>query len=196
MSAGNNLLKGDYVKASWQYLAASRMEAYLRQEGKKLELVNRAIALAFAAPVSPEAHRVVCALCLSETARRSHMFPLVGKLYRADILGSEEVRGVEAFLPESLKSKDQEGVSRVSQATFSRNMIPIINSFSAIRLRTLQQLIGLPDLQELLVLLEKTYQEGEISIDQLTETVHLKPTLQPQEFVKDFLSQVDLLLQE
>ena len=46
-------------------------------------------------------------------------------------------------------------------------MIPIINSFSSIKLNTLVGLIDIKGTRELLILLEKTYQGGEIKIDQL-----------------------------
>lgn len=52
-SAGNNFLKGDYAKAAWEYLAAARMEAYVHDEQMRTQLVERAIAFAFAAPIGP-----------------------------------------------------------------------------------------------------------------------------------------------
>jgi len=45
-------------------------------------------------------------------------------------------------LPYVLKEKDNEGISKIRQAAFSRNMIPIINSFSSIKIKTLLKLIG------------------------------------------------------
>ncbi len=81
-NAGNNFLKGDYSQAAMQYLATSRMEAYVKDEKKKLELVNLAIAFAFIAPINPSTHKVICALCLNETAQKSTLVGLVSKLYR------------------------------------------------------------------------------------------------------------------
>ncbi len=52
ISAGNNLLKGDYSKAALQYLTAARMEAYVKDEEKKMELINKAVAFIFVAPIS------------------------------------------------------------------------------------------------------------------------------------------------
>jgi hypothetical protein len=63
-------------------------------------------------------------------------------------------------LPDNLKVKDTEGIARITQAAFSRNMIPIVNSFSSIKISTLLRLIGLGNVEELLLLLEKTYQAG------------------------------------
>jgi hypothetical protein len=51
-------------------------------------------------------------------------------------------------------------VSILEQAAFSRNMIPIINCFSSIKLPTLLRLSGVGSLDQLLVLLEKTYSSG------------------------------------
>lgn len=89
ISAGNNFLKGDYTKAALQYLTAARMEAYVREEAKKLELINKAIAFIFVAPISAESHKVICSLCLNEVAKRSELFPLVSKLYKEDIFSTE-----------------------------------------------------------------------------------------------------------
>lgn len=38
VSAGNNFLKGDYVKSATQYLSASRMEAFVKDDKTKKEL--------------------------------------------------------------------------------------------------------------------------------------------------------------
>lgn len=51
INAGNNFLKGDYTKAALQYLAAARMEAYVKDEIKKNELINKSIAFIFIAPI-------------------------------------------------------------------------------------------------------------------------------------------------
>lgn len=143
INAGNNFLKGDYTKAAMQYLAAARMEAYVKDENKKMELVNKAIAFIFVAPISPESHKVICSLCLNEFAKKSKLFGLVSKLYKEDIFTAEEIKTIESQLPENLKVRDNEGISRINQAAFSRNMIPIVNSFSSIKTNTLLRLIGL-----------------------------------------------------
>ena len=167
INAGNNYLKGNYTEASAQYLAAARMEAYVKDQATKAELINKSIAFAFVAPIDKATHKVICALCLNEAAQRSPLAGLVTKLYREDIISREEVARVQDLLPSRLFTKDSDGISKLEQAAFSHNMIPIINSFSTIRLKTLLQLIGLKDTHELLILLEKTYQRGEIKIDQL-----------------------------
>lgn len=196
VSAGNNFLKGDYTKAAMQYLAAGRMEAYVKEEGKKVELMSKAIAFIFIAPIAIESHKIICSLCLSEPAKKSPLYPLVTKLYREEIFTAEEVKKVEGWLPGHLGVKDSEGISRMEQAAFCRNMIPIINSFSSIKFNTLLRLIGGTSIKQLLLLLEKTYQRGEVSIDQVTETVYIKDTVEASELVKDFLTQIDDILAE
>ena len=64
----------------------------------------------------------------------------MSKLYREDIITKEDVAAVGAYLPNVLKVKDAEGVSVLEQSAFSRNMIPIINSFSTVKLATLLRL--------------------------------------------------------
>lgn len=75
-------------------------------------------------------------------------------------------------------------------------MIPIVNSFSSIKTNTLLRLIGLNNFDELLLLLEKTYQKGEISIDQVNDVVFIRNTVEVSEMVKDFLGQIDDILTE
>ena len=65
VSAGNNFLKKDYVKAAAQYLSASRMEAFLKDENKKITLAEKAIAFAFIAPIGQESHKIICTLCMN-----------------------------------------------------------------------------------------------------------------------------------
>ena len=99
INAGNNFLKGDYTKAAMQYLAAARMEAYVKDENKKMEFINKAIAFIFVAPISPESHKVICSLCLNEFAKKSKLFGLVSKLYKEDIFTGEEIKTIESYLP-------------------------------------------------------------------------------------------------
>jgi hypothetical protein len=94
ISAGNNFLKGDYTKAALQYLTAARMEAYVKDELKKMELINKAIAFIFVAPISAESHKIICSLCLNEFAKRSEFFPLVSKLYKEDIFTVDEIKKI------------------------------------------------------------------------------------------------------
>lgn len=95
-----------------------------------------------------------------------------------------------------MKVKDNEGISRINQAAFSRNMIPIVNSFSSIKTKTLLRLIGLNNIDELLLLLEKTYQKGEINIDQVNDVVYIRNTVEVSGMVKEFLGQIDDILME
>lgn len=94
-----------------------------------------------------------------------------------------------------MKTKDCEGIARITQAAFSRNMIPIVNSFSSIKIATLQRLIGLSSVDELLLLLEKTYQGGEINIDQIKDVIYIRNTIEVSDLVKDFLGKIDDILQ-
>lgn len=75
-------------------------------------------------------------------------------------------------------------------------MIPIINSFSSIKIGTLLRLIGIKDVDELLLLLEKTYQKGEIAIDQINDLIHIRSNIEVSDLVKDFLGQIDDILGE
>lgn len=73
-------------------------------------------------------------------------------------------------------------------------MIPIINSFSSIKLETLLRLSEVASLDQLLILIEKTYCNGEVSIDQVNEIVNIKQETDSSEVVKEFLSQIDDIL--
>lgn len=75
-------------------------------------------------------------------------------------------------------------------------MIPIINSFSTIKLATLLRLSGVPSEDMLLILLEKTYRNGEVSIDQIRGLINIQDKTDPSEIVKDFLNQIDVILTE
>lgn len=75
-------------------------------------------------------------------------------------------------------------------------MIPIINSFSTIKLATLLRLSGVPSEDMLLILLEKTYRNGEVSIDQIKGLINIQDKTDPSEIVKDFLNQIDVILAE
>ena len=63
-------------------------------------------------------------------------------------------------------------------------MIPIINSFSTVKLQTLIRLSGVSSENQLLILLEKTYRQGEVSIDQMKGLVRIKSQSDPSEIVK------------
>jgi hypothetical protein len=49
-------------------------------------------------------------------------------------------------------------------------MIPILNSFKSVHFDTLTRLLGL-QIDEVLILLEKTYNKGEVKIDQVHELI-------------------------
>ena len=67
-------------------------------------------------------------------------------------------------------------------------MIPIINSFSTIKIATLKRLIGIKDIDELMLLLEKTYFNGEVRIDEINEIVRIAQRIEASSLVKDFLT--------
>lgn len=117
-------------------------------------------------------------------------------MYREDIISKADITAISSRLPSVLSHKDQEGVSIIEQAAFSRNMIPIINSFSTIKLNTLLRLSEVTSLDQLLILIEKTYSNGEISIDQIKEIAHIKQQTDSSEVVKEFLGQIDAVLEE
>ena len=187
-------MKREFVKAAVQYMNASRMEAYVQKEAIKIAMIEKSIAFAFISPIGPEAHKVICSLCLSENAKKSKLFPLVSKLYREDIISKEDINAIASQLPSSLKEKDNDGVSILEQSAFSRNMIPIINSFSTVKLTTLIRLSGVSSEDQLLILLEKTYKLGEVSIDQMKGLVRIKSQSDPSDVVKEFLTQIDTIL--
>jgi hypothetical protein len=196
VSAGTNFLKGDYAKAAVQYLTASRMEAFVKDEATKMDLVEKAIAFAFIAPITPESHKIICSLCMNEAAKRSKFYQFVSKLYSEDIITKEDIAAIAVHLPSTIKEKDRDGVSTLEQAAFSRNMIPILNSFSTVKLPTLLRLSGVGSEEQLLILLEKTYKCGEVSIDQVGELVRINSQSDPSDIVKEFLTQIDTILAE
>ncbi len=49
-------------------------------------------------------------------------------------------------------------------------------------------------LDQLLILIEKTYWNGEVSIDQVKEIVNINQQTDSSEVVKEFLSQIDDIL--
>ena len=73
-------------------------------------------------------------------------------------------------------------------------MIPILNSFSTVKLNTLLRLIGVGSENQLLILLEKTYRHGEVSIDQMEGIVRIQSQGDPSDVVKEFLTQIDTIL--
>lgn len=133
---------------------------------------------------------------MNETAKKSKLFPFLSKLYREDIFNLTEINSISSHLPVILKEKDKEGVSILEQSAFSRNMIPIINAFSTVKLPTLLRLSGVPSEELLLILLEKTYRNGEVIIDQVNGIVRINKQTDPSEVVKEFLTQIDAILAE
>ncbi len=73
-------------------------------------------------------------------------------------------------MPSSLGKLDVDGVSAFNQAKFTHNMIPIINSFKIIKFKTLSRLLSM-DMDQVLILLEKTYPNGQLKINQNEELI-------------------------
>lgn len=73
-------------------------------------------------------------------------------------------------------------------------MIPILNSFSTVKLQTLLRLSGVASEEKLLILLEKTYKNGEVNIDQMGSLVRIKNQVDPSDVIREFLTQVDAIL--
>lgn len=73
-------------------------------------------------------------------------------------------------------------------------MIPIINAFSTVKVSTLLRLSGVSSEELLLILLEKTYKNGEVIIDQVNGIVKINKQTDPSEVVKEFLTQIDTIL--
>ena len=75
-------------------------------------------------------------------------------------------------------------------------MIPIVNAFSTVTIPTLLRLSSVPSEEQLLILLEKTYKCGEVSIDQVKGVVRIQNQIDPSDVVKEFLTQIDTILAE
>jgi hypothetical protein len=71
-----------------------------------------------------------------------------------------------------MEEKDTDGVSILSRAIFSHNMLAIISNFSTISLESAHEMIGL-SVDELLLMIEKTYREGEIEVDLMNGYLHI-----------------------
>lgn len=112
-------------------------------------------------PKSPELHKLICTLYLNESAKKSELYPIVCKLFSEETITSADMDILKKLLPHRMENKDADGVSIISRALFSHNMLAILNSFSSIAFTTATDLIGLP-IDEMLMMIEKTYREGEI----------------------------------
>lgn len=98
-------------------------------------------------------------------------------------------------MPKSLSKADIDGVSVFNQAKFSHNMIPIINSFKIIKFKTLSRLLSM-DIDQVLILLEKTYGDGQLKINQEEEIIEfLEQYEEGAEKLRAFLNKVDDILQ-
>lgn len=67
----------------------------VKNEQKKLALINKAIAFCYAAPRSSENHKTICALCLNELSKKSHLREILNKLYTEDIMTREDCEKLE-----------------------------------------------------------------------------------------------------
>ena len=99
---------------------------------------------------------------------------------------------LKKLLPHRMENKDADGVSIISRALFSHNMLAILNSFSSIAFRTATELIGLP-IDEMLMMIEKTYREGEIEVDQKDGYIYINETEHDSQVKKWFDSIEEVL---
>lgn len=123
-------------------------------------------------PKSPELHKLICSLYVNEAAKKSELYPIVAKLYSEDMINNTDLAILRNLLPQRMEKKDADGVSILSRAMFSHNMLAIINSFSSISFKSATELIGLP-IDEMLMMIEKTYREGEIEVDQRDKYIYI-----------------------
>lgn len=68
------------------------------------------------------------------------------------MITKEEGSIIATNLPKTMEQNDIDGVSVLSRAKFSHNMIPIFNSFKSIHFNTLTRLLGL-NIDEVFILL-------------------------------------------
>ncbi len=107
----------------------------------------------------------------------------------------EDCEKLEKDLPNSLGKLDVDGVSVFNQAKFTHNMIPIINSFKVIKFRTLSRLLSM-DIEQVLILLEKTYANGQLKINQNEELIEFTEQYEEgAERLRQFLNKIDEIIQ-
>ena len=80
---------------------------------------------------------------MNEVAKKSNLYPIVNKLFSEDMISVADINILKKLLPERMENKDTDGVSILSKAMFSHNMLAIINSFSSISFASATELIGL-----------------------------------------------------
>ena len=123
-------------------------------------------------PKGPELHKFICSLYVNEVAKKSNLYPIVNKLFSEDMITLADINILKKLLPERMENKDTDGVSILSKAMFSHNMLAIINSFSSISFASATELIGLST-DEMLLMIEKTYRDGELGVDQKNGFIYI-----------------------
>jgi hypothetical protein len=106
----------------------------------------------------------------------------------------DDCEKLEKELPSSLGKSDVDGVSVFNQAKFTHNMIPIINSFKIIKFKTLSRLLSM-DMEQVLILLEKTYANGQLKINQNEELIKFSEQFEEgASRLREFLSKIDEII--
>ena len=121
--------------------------------------MEMAIAMAFISEKTPELHKLICTLYISDLAKKAKLYPLLAKLYSESVVHQADLEMVRSFLPERVDVKDSDNISIMEKAVFSHNMLAIMKCFSKVSLETLSQLIEIRE-EEVLLMIEKTYREG------------------------------------
>lgn len=100
--SGLNCLQNNFYKAAVELLAASREECYMKDEAKKKELIDQAIAFALISPKGPELHKFICSLYVNEVAKKSNLYPIVNKLFSEDMITVADINILKKLLPERM----------------------------------------------------------------------------------------------
>ena len=136
-------------------------------------MIEKAIANVFIAEKTPQLHQFICTLYVNDSTKKTSLYSLLTKLYSDSMVHSTDLPRVREILPERLQKKDSDNVSLIEKAVFSHNMRGIMKSFSKISMRTLCELIGVGE-DEMYLLIEKIYRNGEMEVDQMTGIVTIK----------------------
>jgi hypothetical protein len=111
-----------------------------------------------------------------------------------DILTKSDCEKLEKELPAMFARKDNDGVSVLDQAMFSHNMIPIMNTFKVIKFGTLARLLSMT-MDQVLVLLEKTYNAEHVKINQELDVIEFKEQVEEgSEKLKELLNKIDSII--
>lgn len=106
------------------------------------------------------------------------------------MIDSSDIELIKHILPLRLEKKDSDNISILDKVIFKHNMLTI-KCFKTISLSTLSELLGVNS-QELLILIEKSYTNGEVEIDQVTNYLYVKEDpLSIQTHIKKVFGQME-----